>query len=137
MDIAQGIERTLLVVFVESCAVIPLFPEMPLSVEHAVEAHRRVPVEPVHDLGQIQRGFGFNQVVDVVTHDAKKAVLLLSPFYRVQQHLSALLGRQVKFTVVAANGHMVAVIRLQVSLWTWHLLTSLSCGLWLAESSIP
>jgi hypothetical protein len=68
----------------EASAMVTLLPEMTRSVEHAIKTHRRVPVEPVHDLGQIFGFLRFDKVVDMITHNAEgvelEFVLLKSLF---------------------------------------------------------
>ncbi len=44
MDIAQGVEGSLLVGIGKAAAVIALFPEVAAAIEHSVEAHRGIPV---------------------------------------------------------------------------------------------
>jgi len=80
VDVAQGIQRSFVIAVGKSRAVIPLFPEMPRPVQHPVKAHGCVPVEPVHNLGQIFRVLRFYQVMHVVAHDAQGIELKVMNF---------------------------------------------------------
>ena len=51
-------------------APCPLPPAPCLFVEHPVKAHGSIPVEEVHDFRQIIRLNRFNQIVDVIRHNA-------------------------------------------------------------------
>lgn len=53
MDISQCVQRSLFVRIGKAAAVIPLFPEVSSAVEHSVESHRGIPVQPMHDFWQI------------------------------------------------------------------------------------
>ena len=53
VDVTQCIQRTAVIVGWKTGAEIALLPEMAGAFEHAIERHSRVPVEPVHDLGQV------------------------------------------------------------------------------------
>ena len=71
VDVTQGVQCPLVVRLLETAAVVAFLPEMPRPIEHPVEAHGGVPVEPVHDPGQILWGCGFEQVVDMIAHDTE------------------------------------------------------------------
>lgn len=49
VNVAQCVEGPIAIGILESRAVISLFPKMSRAIEHSIEAHRRIPVEPVHD----------------------------------------------------------------------------------------
>jgi hypothetical protein len=82
------------VFFIKPAAVVSLFPKMPRAVEHPVEAHGCVPVQPMPNLGQIFRFHGFQKVVDVVRHNAKCIQLELELANRltnsVEKYIAAL-----------------------------------------------
>jgi hypothetical protein len=64
--------------------VIPLFPEVPCTIQHPVEAHGGVPVEEMHYFRQIFWSGWFYQVVDVVGHDAQRVkfeVIFVQTFF--------------------------------------------------------
>ncbi len=48
VDISQCVQRSLFVCVGKAAAVIPLFPKVASAVEHAVESHRGIPVQPMH-----------------------------------------------------------------------------------------
>ena len=81
VDIPQGIQCPFVVRFLKSAAMISLLPEMPCPIEHSVEAHGGVPVEPVHDAGQVF-WLWFEQIVNVITHDAEGIEFELELLYR-------------------------------------------------------
>lgn len=58
MDIAQGIQSPSLIRIRKPRAVIALFSEVPTAIEHPVKTHGRIPVQPVHDFGQVPTGNG-------------------------------------------------------------------------------
>jgi hypothetical protein len=88
--------------------VIALFPKVSRAVEQAVETHRRIPVQPVHNSRHIIRHCGFQQVMHMVAHDAQgielKAKLVAAAANRVQQYLPTFKSGQPKFPVIAAGG---------------------------------
>ena len=51
MDIAQGVQSSFVVIVGKACTMIPFLPEVTCTVEHPIEAHGGVPIQPVHDLG--------------------------------------------------------------------------------------
>ena len=53
MDVAQRIEDPLRVRPGKPTTVVAFFPKMPGSIQHLVKAHSRIPVQPMHDFGQI------------------------------------------------------------------------------------
>ena len=55
MNVAQGVQGTLPVGDRKTGTVVALLPKVPAAMEDAVEAHSGVPVQPVHDLGQVFR----------------------------------------------------------------------------------
>ncbi len=84
VDVPQGVQCPFVVRLLETAAVVSLLPKVTAAVEHPIETHGGVPVEPVHDAGQVFWGCGFQEVVDVITHDAEgvkfKVKLLYSSF---------------------------------------------------------
>ena len=124
MDVAQRIQGAAMVGVGEACAVVALLPKVAAAIEHAVEAHRRVPVEPVHDFGQIFRLCRFNQVMDVIAHDAQgielKAIFLLAFMDGIEKDFAALTSRKAELSIVAADGDVVAVARFQIAGLTRH-----------------
>jgi hypothetical protein len=59
VNISQRIQSPSLVSISKTRAVISLLPKMTCAVQHSVEAHSRIPVEPVHDFGKVFRLLGF------------------------------------------------------------------------------
>jgi len=84
MNVPQRVQSPFMIIVGEASAVVTLLPEMSRSVEHPIKTHRRIPIQPVHDLGQIFGFLRFDQVVDVITHNAEgvklEFVLLKSLF---------------------------------------------------------
>ncbi len=84
VNVPQGVQCPFVVRLLETAAVVAFFPEMPRPIEHSIEAHGGVPVEPVHDAGQVLWGCGFEQIVNMIRHDAEgvkfKVKLLYSSF---------------------------------------------------------
>ena len=71
VDITQGVQGVMVVVVGKAAAVITLLPKVPGTVEPAVATHGAVPVEPVHDAGQVSGRLGFEQVMDVIAYDTQ------------------------------------------------------------------
>ena len=124
VDIPQRVQCPFVIIIGEAGAVVTLLPEMPRSVQHPVEAHGSVPVEPVHDLGQIFGFLRFDQVVDMIAHDAEgvklEVELLKSLFEGIEQNLTAFEAGQAKFAVIAPDGDVVGVTRDEFSFRTGH-----------------
>ncbi len=70
MDIAQSIQRPLLVIRRESRAVVALLPKMPRPVQHLLKTHGSVTIQPVHNLRQILWRSGFQKIVNMMAHNA-------------------------------------------------------------------
>ncbi len=51
MDVPQGVQYPFVVRSIKPAAVVAFLPEMPRAVEHPVETHGGVPINPVHDAG--------------------------------------------------------------------------------------
>lgn len=119
VNVAQGIQCPLAVVGRKGAAVIALFPKMPGPLEHPVKAHGAIPVEPVHDAGQIFMSRWFNQIMDVVAHHAEsvkmKLILLLGPPDGVNKDFATKFAAQVEAAIVAPDRDMVGVVGLKLS----------------------
>ena len=70
VDVAQCVERPLLLVVGERRAAIAAFPKMAASFEQAVKAHGRIPVDVMHDTGKLGGVVRLDQIMDMVAHDA-------------------------------------------------------------------
>ena len=55
MDVTQDDQRLHGIACGESAAKVTLFPEVSGPLQHAIEAHGRIPVQPMHDAGQVVR----------------------------------------------------------------------------------
>ena len=64
MNIAQSIQRTLLVVFVKTGAVIALLPEVPFSFQYSIETHRGVPIDEVHGFDTSLCDYSTRRILD-------------------------------------------------------------------------
>jgi hypothetical protein len=51
VDISQSIQSPLLICISKACAVVSLLPKVTCAIEHSVEAHGSIRVQPVHDFG--------------------------------------------------------------------------------------
>lgn len=69
VNVAQRIQRPPLITEMKSRTVIALLPKVTTPTQHPIEAHGRIPVQPMHDLGQILWLLWVDQVMDVVRHD--------------------------------------------------------------------
>ncbi len=98
---------------------------MPGSLEQPIEAHSRVPVQPVHYFGQLFCLSGLQQIMDVVAHDTQsvqlEAVLLLRSMNGVQQNFLAGFPGEVEGTIVAPHGYVIAVTWLEISQFSWQV----------------
>ncbi len=107
MDITQDDQHLYHIAGGESAAKVTLFPEVSGSLQHAIEAHRCIPVEPVHDAGQVFRLVWFQKIVHVIAHDAEsvklKPVFILGSLDGEQQHIAARLATEVKAAIVATG----------------------------------
>lgn len=52
--------------------MIAFLPEVTSSIQHSVKTHGGVPVQPVHDFGQVFRVFRFDEIVNMVTHHTER-----------------------------------------------------------------
>ncbi len=73
MDIAQGVQGTLPVGDWKTATAVALLLKVPAVVEETVEAHGSVPIQPMHDLGQVFWSGRFQQIVHMVAHDGRRA----------------------------------------------------------------
>ncbi len=125
VDVPQGVQCSFIVRFLETAAVVAFLPEMPRPIEHPVKTHGSVPIQPVHDPGQIFWGGGFHEIVDMIRHDAEgikfKVKLLYSSFEGVEKHLAAFMADELELAVIAPNGYVVVVSRLEVARWSGHV----------------
>ena len=84
VNVPQGVQCPFVVRFLETAAVVAFLPKVTAAVEHPIETHGGIPVEPVHDTRQVLWGCGFEHIVDMITHDAEgvkfKVKLLYSSF---------------------------------------------------------
>lgn len=114
VDVAQGIEGALSVVVGEAVTTIALLPKVTFAIEQSIKGHGGVPVDPVHNFGQIIGFFGFDQVMDMVEHNAQsiefEVIFVLGFFDDVQKGFADFATSQVKFAVIATGGDVVAVV---------------------------
>jgi hypothetical protein len=86
---------------------------MSRAVEHSVKAHRCVPIEKVHDFRQILRLFRFDEVMDVVAHNAQgvksEIKLVYRPFDGIKKHLPTVSTTQLKLAIIAPRRDVVGV----------------------------
>ena len=72
-----------------------------------------------HHFGQVFRVDGFDQVMDVIAHDAEsiefELILALALGNGIEQDLAAFRSRQTEFAIIAASCDVVTVARLQVA----------------------
>lgn len=116
MDVAQRIKDPFRIRPGKSTTVVTFFPKMPGSIQHLVKAHSRIPVQPMHDLGQIIGVFGFQQIVNMIAHDAKGIELELK-FLQccldgIEQDLAALPAIQQELAVIATGSDVIAILGL-------------------------
>jgi len=126
VNVTQGIQRSALITFGKSGTVIALLPKVACTVEHPIEAHRRVPVEPMHDSGQIIRLLRFQQIMHMVAHDAEtielEAIFDLASLNRKQQHFATFKSSQAKFAIVATSRDVIAKLGLEFTRLSGHKL---------------
>jgi hypothetical protein len=88
-----------------------------VDVAQGVEGPRVVGVEPVHEAGQVLGHVGFEQIGDVVTHDAQgiesKGIPGLGLLNGIEQDLAAGGAAEVEAAVVAAHGDVIRIARLK------------------------
>ncbi len=113
MDIAQGIESAASFAIGKPGAVVAFFPKVSGAVEHSVKTHSSVPVQPVHNFGEVLRFLRLDEIMNVVAHHAQavelESIFILYFFDGVQEHLTTFPPRQAKLAVVAAHGNVVGV----------------------------
>ncbi len=124
MNIAQGIQRSSMVGIGKGGAVVALFPKVPGPVQHAVKAHRRVPIQPVHNLGQFLGLLRLQQVMHMVAHNAEgielKTIFGFALGYGIQQHFATGQPRQPKFSIIAADCDVIAASRRELTRLSSH-----------------
>ena len=112
MNVAQRVECSTFIGIGKSGTVITLLPKVPCAIKHSIEAHRRVPIEPVHNLGQILRLLRLQQIMHMVAHNAETIELELkfglTFFERKQKQLSTFKASEPKFSIVTASCDVVA-----------------------------
>ena len=52
--------------------MIAFLPKMSRAIQHPVKAHGRIPIEPVHDFGQVVRVLWLQQIMDMIAHNAQR-----------------------------------------------------------------
>ena len=119
MDIAQGIQRSALIRIRKPRAVIPLLQEVPTAIQHPVKAHHRIPIQPMHNLGQILRLGRLQRVMHMVAHNAEgielKPIFGLALADSIEQDIPTFLPHPSKVTIITAGGDVVAIARFQRS----------------------
>ena len=68
MDVPQHVQDVPLVAVGDPGSVVASFPEVAATTEEAVQTHRGVPVEPVHDPRQFIGATRLDHVVDMIAH---------------------------------------------------------------------
>jgi hypothetical protein len=48
---------------------------MPRAIEHSIETHGSIPIQPMHNLWQLFRDRRFEQIMNVIAHDADRIEL--------------------------------------------------------------
>lgn len=127
MNIANCIQRPLIIRYRKAVAVIALFPKVSRAIEQSVKAHGTVPIQPVHNFRQILRLRWRNQVMNMVAHNAQriqpKAILRLTFLNHIQQHLLALKAIESKLSVIAPYGDVIATTGLELTRLSGHCST--------------
>ena len=90
----------------------------------AIETHAGVPVEPVHDLGEVFGDTWLKEVVDMVGHDTKgiefEVELLPGAVDSVEDDFFARSCGEPELAAIAASVDVVAIAGLEVAWWSGH-----------------
>ena len=119
VDVPQHVQDVSLVTVGDPGGVVASFPEVAAATEEAVQTHRGVPVEPVHDPRQFIGATRLDQVVDMIAHhrdgvDASSE-LLGRPGEGVEYEEPGLLALQIEGPVVAPHRHVRTATRATAS----------------------
>lgn len=94
--------------------MISFFPEMTRSFEHPVKTHCRVPVQPVHQFGQFVSLARFQQIVDMIAHNAEgielKVIFQFALTNCIEKKVAALSATEVKISVITTDSDVIATI---------------------------
>jgi hypothetical protein len=112
VNVAQGCQDVPTVVIGDGNGMVTTLPKVSVSIEQTIEAHRAVPVEPVHQSRHIVGLERLDEIVNVIAHDAQavksEAIPFPGSFDAEQQDLPVPAFVQQELAIVASHGHVIA-----------------------------